>query len=212
MTDPAADSILDDARRFLRGHLSGELQFDEHLRPLNIVIGHDGRIAAPVMVAMLESAETVLFLPQADENAFQMLVSLEQFAEEGAAGHLADRWRIYHGEPEDVRWAFFHPDAVRFRGAVIDGDAVAQPNPLRSIEPAVCRDVNTTRRDALRSLVKRTTNLDLEDHAMLVGIDPHGLDVRGPFDIVRVEFARPINDPDLAREHITRLLNETERA
>ena len=212
MSDDDAGSILEDARRFLRGNLSGELQFDENLRPVKVVIGPDGRIAGPVMVAMLEAANTVLFLPQADDDALQMLVSFERFEEEGAAGHLADRWRIYHGEPEDVRWAFFHPDAIKFRGAVIDGDAAAAANPLKAIEPALCREVNQNRREALADLVKRQTNLDLGNEAMLVGVDPYGMDVRGPFDIVRVEFDERIDDPDRARGHIESLLDETDEA
>jgi len=188
------DAILHEARGFLRSHHQGELQFDEHVRQLKIVIAPDGRIIAPVMVAMLEAADTVLFLPHPDEHSLQAHVTLEKFDERGESGGLADRWRIYHGEPQDVNWAILHIDAAKFRNAVIDGDALRQPNPLTSDEARLCRETNDKHRDGLRDLIHRKAGLNIE-HPTMVGIDPMGLDVRGPFDIIRIAFDQPIRDP-----------------
>lgn len=188
------EAVLDEARAFLRATHKGELQFDEHLRDLKIVIAPDGRIIAPVMVAMLEAADTVLFLPHADEHSLQAQVTLEKFDERGGNGGLADRWRIYHGEPQDLNWAVVHIDAAKFRNAVIDGEALKEPNPLASDEARLCRETNSMHRDALRDLIHRKTGLTIEEPVM-VGIDPRGLDVRGPFDVIRVPFDRPIADP-----------------
>src|SRR6185295_5660481 len=102
------DAVIDQAYAFLRGHTTGDLRFDEHLRPLKYVIAPDGRLIAPAMVAMIESVDTVLFVPDCAEGSMELQVTLEPFEDRGAAGADADRWRIYHGEPEDVRWASMH--------------------------------------------------------------------------------------------------------
>lgn len=199
------DAVLHEARTFLRSHYRGELQFDEHLRDLKIVIAPDGRIVAPVMVAMLEAADTVLFLPHADDSAMQAQVTLERFSDDGDHGALADRWRIYHGEPQDVNWAVLHLDAAKFKNSVIDGEALLYPNPLTSDEPRLCRETNEKHRDGLRDLLQRKTGLAIEDPIM-VGLDPAGLDVRGPFDVIRVPFNSPIQDPSQVDAFVHALL------
>ncbi len=158
------------------------------------MIAPDGSIIAPVMVAMLEAADTVLFLPHADDDSLQAQVTLEKFDERGPGGALADRWRIYHAEPQDVNWAMLHLDAAKFQGAIIEGDALRDPNPLTSDEARLCRETNDKHRMALRDLIKRKTTLTIEQPVM-VGIDPRGLDVRGPFDVIRVPFDELIHDP-----------------
>ena len=196
--------LLNQTRAFYRANLAGELQFDEHIRPLKIVIGSDGRAVAPVMVAMLQAMQTVLFLPHADEESLQVLVSLEQFEESSEHGHRVDRWQIYHGEPEDVRWAFVNVDCAKHLGAVIDGQAIEQPNPLADIEATVCQQLNADQ-SALRKFVQMRRKLDLEK-PLLVGIDPWGMDIRGPFDIVRVEFDAMLEDPIVAADVITEMV------
>lgn len=178
------EPLLDDALRFLHAHLEGELQFDEHLRPMKIVIAPDGRAVGPVMVAMIEAAETVLFLPHADDEAMQLLVTLEPFKEEGPDGARADRWRIYHGEPEDVNWAVFSIDAAKFNGAMIDGSALQRANPLAAEEARLCRRFNQEEPALLARLCQRA-GLTIED-PRLVGVDPWGFDIRARFQVVRL--------------------------
>lgn len=203
-----SEQILEDSQRMLRANTEGELQFDEHLRPIKVVIAPDGRVIAPVMVAMIEAADTVLFLPHADEDSLQIQVTVKPFGEEGMDGALADRWRIYHGEPPDVNWAVLHLDGAKFGGAVIDGDALTVPNPLAEGAPAVLKEINQSRRDDLRDLVQRTLGLDLEV-TTLVGIDPWGIDVRGPFDVVRIEFDARAPSIDQVRDTLGRLLERS---
>src|SRR4051794_25044944 len=114
-----SDASIENAYAFLRRHTRGELRFDEHLRPLKFVIVPDGRLVAPAMVAMLQSVDTVLFVPACAENAMEIQVTLEPFEERGPDAASADRWRIYHGEPDDVRWAYLSIDAARFEDLVI---------------------------------------------------------------------------------------------
>src|SRR5690606_10916285 len=106
MTDDDPD-LIERAYTFLRAHTRADLRFEEHMRPIRYVISPGpflaGRLVAPVMVAMLDAVDTALFIPEDVDNAMEMQVTLEEFRERGESesARLADRWRIYHGEPED---------------------------------------------------------------------------------------------------------------
>jgi hypothetical protein len=188
------DPIVDRAQMFIRAHTTGDLRFDEHLRPLRYIVAPDGRLVAPVMVAMLAEVDTVLFVPALQEDAMELLVSLEQFEERGEDGHLTDRWRIYHGEPEDVRWARIDVDAVRHEGQVIDGEALMLANPLASEETGLCRTLNAEWTERIRELC-RARHIEVEK-PVVVGVDPRGLDIRRRFDVVRLESPAPMTAAD----------------
>lgn len=202
---PQTDPIVDRAHLCVRSSSRGELRFEDHLRPLKYVVAPDGRLVAPVMVAMLSAPETVLFVPQCVEGAMELLVTLEPFEEAGEHGALADRWRIYHGEPEDVRWAILDPDAARFEGHVVDGEPLTRPNPLAGVEPKLCRLLNDAPRDALRSLCARHADADVEA-PVAVGVDPTGIDVRRRFDVVHVPATEPMTDGATAERVIREML------
>lgn len=186
-----SDAVIDRAHAFLRAHLSGRLRFDDNAIAFKIVVAPDGKLVAPVMVAMLQALETVLEMPDDAEQNLHLMVSMEPFTEEGEHGALADRWRIYHGDPPDVRWAEMTIDAARFDGHFIDGEALQLPNPLAAHEPAILRRLN----EGDRALLKHAC-----EHAnvragqpVAVGVDDRGLDVRRAFDVVRVAFSEPIS-------------------
>ncbi|HMN97500.1 MAG TPA: hypothetical protein PKC43_14165 [Phycisphaerales bacterium] len=200
--------VADAAHRSLRRTLSGDLRFDEHVRPLRFVIAPEGHLVAPVMVAMLESVDAVLMLPSEAEALeeplpdpsgepaagvrrqmpLQLQVSLEPFDPSGPRGGLADRWRAYHGEPEDVRWALMAIDAARTGVHFLDGLALMRPNPLAAIEARACRALNA-RRDALREACRERLGVSIEA-PVAVGVDPGGIDVRGAFEVRRLEVAQ----------------------
>jgi len=201
-SDPGVDSAID----FVRGNFTADLRFDEHVQPVKYVVAPaGGRLVMPAMVAMLRALDTVLVIPEdrAEPDTMELMVSLQEFSErEGEHAHLADRWRIYHGEPEDVRWALATIDAARFNGLFIDGEAFALDNPLAAAEPALCKEMNASHVDRLRELcqtrgracLRRSTGtadpgISVE-RPVMVGIDPLGIDVRAAFDIVRVRFPR----------------------
>lgn len=197
--------------RFLRAHTTADLRFEEHFRPIKYVIApSDGRLVAPVMVAMLESFDTVLFVPETIEGAMEVQVTLTEFREQGPDGALADRWRIHHGDPDDVRWAWLSVDAARLDSAVIDGDALMRPNPLAEAEARLCRHVNQTHAAALRPLCRERAGIGVEEPIM-VAIDPLGIDVRGRFDIHRVPVDEPMETEAAAEAMIEQMINETMR-
>jgi hypothetical protein len=191
-----SDEMTDAAYRFLRAHTTGDLQFEEHVRPIKFVLSPEGRLAAPVMVAMLQAPETVLFVPQAIDGALELLVTLYEFDEHSPEGAIADRWCIHHGEPPDVRWAYLDIDAAKQGGSVIDGEVLMRPNPLIADESQVCKAMNSSP-DVLRLLCLHHAHLEIESPRM-VGLDPLGIDVRGRFDVVRVQLTDPIENADAA--------------
>jgi hypothetical protein len=198
--EPILRNAIHEACNYLHAHLTGVMGFDGEYVPIKLVIAPDGALVAPVMVAMLRSFDVTLFLPDEGDDSMHMQVTLEEFSEKGDRdgvpnGTLCDRWRIYHGEPEDVRWARISIDAARFRGRMFDGLALMAPNPLAGAEAAICRRVNSEFREALRSAAAANAGLEIED-PRLVGVDPLGFDVRGRFDVVRIPVDPPISDDE----------------
>ena len=209
--------LPDELRRalsFMRGHLSGLIRFDTEYLPIRIVFAEDGRLVAPVMESMLMSTDCAIYLPEEpqenDDEIAQIMVTLHRFEENGPEGGLADRWRIYHGEPEDVRWAAMTTDFCKFGGFAFDGEAVMQPNPLAAVEPAICREVNADREEALRRVVLAEAEIDMES-PRLVGVDPLGFDVRGRFQIARIPSEELLVDEQVARDRLESLLEGADR-
>jgi DNA-binding protein YbaB len=185
--------IITGARAFLRANLTGTIGFDEEFIPIKVVVAPDGALVAPVMVAMLRALDVVIFLPAEDDAAMQLQVTLEEIQDSGEHAALCDRWRIYHGEPEDVRWARISIDAAKFDGRMFDGLALMEPNALADAEPRICRKVNAEMRGLLKQACLRVAEVEIED-PRLVGVDPLGFDIRGRFDVVRLDVDPEIVD------------------
>ncbi|MEE2907794.1 MAG: DUF2470 domain-containing protein [Planctomycetota bacterium] len=198
-------TLLNQAAEHLHAWTTGDLRFDEHIRPIRYVFAPDGKLVAPMMVAMLQATETVVHVPVADESSMELLVSTCEFDEDGPEGSLADRWRIYHGDPPDVHWALMDIDLVRFHGMVIDGEAVQLPNPLATIEPALCGEINRSHADAIQAALDKYLDIEAEDPRM-VGVDPMGIDIRAKFDVVRLPMDPMVSNPDEAAGAVRDLL------
>ena len=177
--------IEQDAYQWLRGHLGGFLRFDGERIAIKIAPMADGTFVAPVMVAMLMAADTVLELPDDGEDDLHLMVSLEKFDERDDTSGCADRWRTYHGDPPDVNWARITIDAVKFHGHFIDGEVFVRPNALGTQESPICRAINRTKRDLVRTAIFQQFRADAED-PLVVGVDADGFDVRRQFDILRL--------------------------
>jgi hypothetical protein len=210
MSEP--DPIVVEARAWLRDHLDGLILFEGEARPIRLVVAPDGRLVASVMVAMLRSLDVVLALPDEDEDSMQLMVTLVGFEEDGPDGALADRWRIHHGEPPDVRWAAITIDAARFRGHFLDGEAFDLRNPLAAEEAAICSTANRDLTSELRAMAiaeAHRRNRPPSDWGLdaprLVGADSTGFDLRGAYGNLRVPVEPPIADAAAALAAIRRL-------
>ena len=85
------------------------------------------------------------------------------------------------------------------KSAAFDGEALMWPNPLADDEAGLCRRINRDREAALRDLVLRIHEVEIEE-PRLVGVDGLGIDVRGRFDVLRVGFDPPVVDAAGAAE------------
>jgi hypothetical protein len=187
------DPAVEDAVAFLHGRLSGLLRFDGDIRPVKIVVDHGGGIVLPAMVAMLRSLDTTLCLPDDGDESMHLQVSLTEIHDSGDDAARCDRWRTYHGEPPDVRWALATIDAVRFDGFFIDGEAMTRANPLAARQTALCKLLNAAHLDAIREACRRHASIGIEK-PLVVGVDPFGFDVRGEFDVYRLESPIVLRD------------------
>ncbi|MDG2095467.1 MAG: DUF2470 domain-containing protein [Phycisphaerales bacterium] len=199
-------AMLKKAIDHLHTWTSGDLRFDEHIRPVKYVFAPDGRLVVPVMVAMLQATEMVVHVPRADETAMELLVSPLELDEDGPEGGLADRWRIYHGDPPDVHWASLTVDLARFHGMVMDGEAIQQPNPFAPLEPAICGELNRDHVEKVRAALVKTLDVDTEE-PRVVGVDPRGIDVRARFDVVRLAFDHVLDEGDDIRSTVIDLIS-----
>lgn len=185
----------DAAWAFLRSNTTANIKFGEHMSDVLYIIGSEGRLVIPAMVAMLQICDMNMFVPEYSDNCMEIHISLCQISEDGEGGKLADRWRVYHGEPDDVQWAIIEIDAARFHEKFIDGDGLCRENPLSPFEPSICKEINTNLRTELRRVCKAGTNVEVTN-PIVVGVDPLGLDVRAPFGIIRVPSTTPLLSSD----------------
>ena len=197
MTRPFDDSetCIETAYALLRSWTRGLFRFDEHVHSLKFVVAPDGRLVAPVMVAALQTTDTALYIPDDDAPALELLVSLEPFEDGGPSAAMADRWRIHHGSEEDINWATMDIDMARFSGMVIDGEAIVRANTFAPDEAMLCRSVNQLGDEALRAMCRSRLSIEVED-PVVVAVDPLGIDVRARFDVLRLPFGTPIEDPE----------------
>jgi hypothetical protein len=180
------DAVVTLAQRHVRAHTTGELRYDERQQPVRFVFDPaTGKLVISVMVAMLDAVDTVLFIPEERDGAMELLLTLAPLAQEGAGEALADRWRIYHGEPEDMHFAIASIEACRHESFVIDGEALQQPNALATDEPRLCKLLNEVGKDRLAALTFARANRRIES-PVAVGVDQFGFDVRARFEIVRL--------------------------
>jgi hypothetical protein len=182
MRDEAIDKTLD----FLHSHLSGFIRFDGDRVAIKVIVANDGHLVAPVMESMLRSVETVLEMPDDGDESLQVMVTLERMEPEGEHAGLCDRWRAYHGDPEDVRWARMQIDASRFREWFVDGEALMVANPLAGEEMSLLKALNAQPRAFLKAFCT-ASKVDCKE-PIAVGLDPGGIDIRRAHDTARLPF------------------------
>ncbi|MCE9619848.1 MAG: hypothetical protein K8R92_08055 [Planctomycetes bacterium] len=180
------DVSIDSALEFLHSHLSGFLKFDGERVAVKIIVANSGQLFMPVMEAMLLAVDTVLELPDDADEHMQLIVTLARQEEAGRFSTLCDRWRAYHGEPEDVRWASVTIDSGRLNGWFLDEGALLRPNPLEKEESALLRRLNAQPRTFLKAQCA-AMKVPCENPTA-VGVDPGGIDIRRLHDVGRLRF------------------------
>jgi hypothetical protein len=211
MVAMSEQQAAEQAYAHLRGHTRGDLRYEEQFGPVRYVIGPEGRLAAPVAYQMLEAVDTVLFVPGFAEGAMEVQVTPSALDPDGPEGAVADRWRIYHGEPQEARWAWLDPDAARYGKWVIDGEALRRSNPLAADEARLCRQMNQGSRDDLRGVCRHFSLADVEE-PLVVGVDPLGFDVRRRFDVARVPAPSPVDTAEAFERIYEQMVREAQEA
>jgi hypothetical protein len=207
------DPARDEARamlRLIRAHKTATLLSGDRATPVRYVIDNaTGALVAPVERELLGLDDYLLMIPDDSFDAIQIHAAptlVDHRADESCDRHLA-----YHGVQDPSAWVHFkifsakgtHPS---LGALVVDGDALALPNPLRAVEPRACKQLNADPL-ALASLCKRCAGVSIE-RPVAVGVDPDGFDVRAKFGIVRVELHPSIDDPDRLAPALAALLAE----
>lgn len=189
----------------IRSERHATLVCDDTPHELKTVIDNpSGDLVFPVHSSVFDSGETVLWLPEERRDAMQVLVELVEV--DGSNAESADRWRIYHGDPDETCWAHAKLLAVRFGSLIADGSDLDLSNPLAKDEPSICKHFNKDPGEL--GLIAAQLDPRSSGDGLLVGVDPLGIDIRTRFDIVRVPFGDAVTDGEAARGRIAQLLDE----
>jgi hypothetical protein len=172
---------------FLRAHHQGTLSADGGVDKIRFIIdGATGNLVFPIHPSILEAEELVIFVP---EEAPQMGPELQLLITRhplDADSEPADRWKAYHGDPRQPRWAACEIDGGKFEGEVVEPESLRFANPLRQAEPRLCKRLNTDKA-ALSRACERIGTIAVRE-PLAVGVDPTGVDVRARFGIVHLQF------------------------
>ena len=193
------ETAIDAALRTLASHHASVVLADGTPTPVRILLAR----ARPMLVAsvhptVVDAAELVVFIPEETNDAMQLLVSAREL--DHADMSQQDRYLAYHSRAESSNWIAADIDACRWEGEVFDQDDLAAamngPGRMLADEPALLRNVNG---DASIGIALATqAGLRDVEHAVVVGGDPWGVDVRAGTHLRRVEFESPVHDADAA--------------
>jgi hypothetical protein len=196
------DDMLREMRRRLWGARSGVLLANDHALEVRVVI--DPARGEPVFAArpaVVEAESVTLFTPDEGEGALQLL------GEPGrvAGGHaLTARWEAYYGTGEVGAWYRLQVEGVRLRGDVAEGVEVVAPSAVAGVERELCKALNADTPALARAVFVRAGERVTNPAAL--GLDPWGIDVRGKFGVIRLEFDEEARTEDDARRLVAALL------
>jgi hypothetical protein len=171
--------------REVRRHREGVMIACGQARAVRVVIdGRSGHLVTPVEPIELRADEMVVFLPRESDDTVQLLCRPEEIG--AAKEEVCDRWGAYHGKTDLRRWARLVIEGGKRDEWVANGAELAVPSVLRLAEGGLVRLLNADPR-ALGAACERLARMKVAD-PLAVGVDPHGVDVRARFGIVRLEF------------------------
>lgn len=193
----------------VRSFSRGTLRADGDIAEVRFVTRREtGSPAVPLGKTQLEADELVLFLPDDRFGALEVLV--EQTPLEGLAAEISrDRYLAYHRRVDSGRFAELAVVSGRADDRVFDGDQLAGPSPIAAAEPALCKRLNADP-DGLRALTHHLAGgrglAEPPSEALCVGVDGAGADVRIAFEVVRIEWPKPVTNRADAEAMIDALL------
>jgi len=174
--------------RFLRRHHNGVLVADEVVYPRRFVLDSAGGKPVLTLPLGVEDAESiVLHIPDEGVPSLQLLAELEWLDPNlSSHGSATDRFLIHHAKTEDSRFAMLNILDAKWTDGPVAAEDLIVPNPLASIEPRLCKQLNTDR-TRLASIVRQIARREVFD-PIAVGVDPDGVTVRSRTGLVRLEF------------------------
>lgn len=187
--DPEARTLV----RLLRAHRTGSLVTAETARPCPTIIDPDlGRLVAALTTDEASLDAATLFVPDESDSALQLLVLPSR--SEPASPAASDRYQAAYGPPTLPFLLALAVDGARLDSVVVDGAEIDLRNPLAAATGSLRRLLNADRPRLARACVR--SRLRVGEEPVCVAIDPDGLDVRGRFGLVRVEFQAPAATPE----------------
>ncbi len=195
----------DDILSCLREHYAGLLAVGERMDPVRFVLDESGRVILAAAKDALEEEYLTLHVPDDSDEAVHLLGRVSPL--DPARDAACDRYRVYFGEPRQHGWLALTPDSIKCGGDLFDGPEVALSNPFAAREPGACRELNAHPGRLIALVLRLNLGEPIRD-PRIVGVDPRGIDIRGAWGVLRVEFLRPIDDPSLAADAVTALIRE----
>ncbi len=196
--------------RLLRGNYRCVARFSEQVLKRTYVIDPStGSLVMPVPADGPDAPSNdeldalVVFIPDEGEGSLQLLCEASDI--DPNTHEAPDRHLIYHGPARERRWLRLAIQSARRENQVFEAALVTAPNPLRSAEPALCKKANARPDDLLAACRKRLR--PGLDRAVMVGIDPLGVDIRARFGPERVDFQHPATTQQLAEQALIELLS-----
>lgn len=198
--DEGVDGV-EAVRRQVRRYTEGVLRVGDEIWPTAFVVdGRDGSVVFPC--ASEDAAGGVLYAPDDGFEEVALLLDAELFTPR--FDEVKDRHQAYHGVVEGRCWQRCRVDSAKWRGTVFEGASVVGANPLRAVEPGLCKTLNADR-DRLSELTRLLTGVKPKE-GVCVGVDPLGMDVRTRVGVIRVEWPREIESPEQAGAVVGALL------
>lgn len=202
-SDGPAPEQVDQARRQVRRFRRGVIRAGETILPAAFVIDNrDGSIVMPVDDEVWESGELVLYVP--DDGFAEMALLLDAEPFDVTFDEAMDRYQAYHGRAHAARWAKARLDSAKWAGEIFPGPALLDANPLRAVEPALCKRLNQDK-DVLAEVSELLTRVRPVT-PVCVGVDHLGMDVRTRIGVMRVEWPSEIEGTEAAQRVIEAIL------
>jgi len=197
------DPIRLEAIRRIVTSIDGVIRVDDQFDPIRLVIDPEsGFPAAPLSSSQLSASSFTLYLPEDHPHAVQLAV--EPRAVDPANHGASDRWMAYFNRPRSSGFAILQIESYKRLDVVFDGPDVRFDHPFRSQESALCRQCNANPDAVLRACALKLHAMP--DAAMVVGVDPFGLDVRVRFGVIRLDFPGVVMESADAQVAIRELL------